>query len=95
MALDDLYFKAVPILRAAGIKAPVSYQRYIQSKTWKDKAKKARKRAGYRCKRCGRYLKHAQNLLNLHHKTYRNLGAEKRGETILLCNACHRAEHGL
>lgn len=93
--LNELYFRAVPILRAAGIKAPVDYKKYIQSKTWKDKARKARKRAGYRCHDCGRSFKNAQYFLNLHHKSYAHLGAEKKGELVLLCRECHAKRHNL
>lgn len=63
---------------------PVDYRRYIGSAAWKRKAAKIRRRAEYRCERCGRFAP-----LDVHHKTYRRLGYEIPADLVALCKRCH------
>lgn len=63
---------------------PVDYRRYIRSASWKRKAAKIRRRAGYRCERCGRALP-----LDVHHITYKRLGYELPSDLAALCKRCH------
>ena len=64
------------------------YDKYIQSKTWKRKAKAARKRAGWTCERCG-----VAAPLDVHHKTYVRFKRELARDLEALCRPCHEAHH--
>ena len=64
------------------------YDKYIQSKTWKRKAKAARKRAGWVCERCG-----VAAPLDVHHKTYVRFKRELARDLEALCRPCHEAHH--
>jgi hypothetical protein len=66
------------------------YAEYLATPEWKDRAKAARKRAGYRCQVCN-----ANNVkLNTHHRTYERIGHEDDGDLIVLCEKCHALFHG-
>tara|TARA_R110002110_G_scaffold95411_2_gene246373 strand:+ start:764 stop:1750 length:987 start_codon:yes stop_codon:yes gene_type:complete len=64
------------------------YDRHIQSKSWKRKAKAARKRAGWVCERCG-----VAAPLDVHHKTYARFKKELARDLEALCRPCHEAHH--
>lgn len=64
------------------------YQEYIHSDAWQRRRKRAIKRAGGKCQRCG-----STERLEAHHLTYARLGREKPADLIVLCHACHQAEH--
>jgi len=64
------------------------YDRHLQSKTWKRKAKAARRRAGWRCERCGE-----SRPLDVHHKTYARFKKELAKDLEALCRPCHEAHH--
>lgn len=55
----------------------VEYREYIQSKEWKAKAKAAKRRVNYCCKKCGN-LK-PEHLLHAHHLIYERLARSARG----------------
>ena len=44
------------------------------------------------CERCGAVLPSSH--MNVHHKTYKNIGNEKEEELCLLCENCHAIVHG-
>lgn len=75
----------------------MNYQQYLKTPEWIEFAKQERKRAGYRCKRC----KVTGKRLNVHHKMYRRdkhnqtWKLPKPGDTDVLCDICHRSEHGI
>ena len=61
------------------------YKSYINSKAWEEKARRIRRRDGYRCQICG-----ADDLpLEVHHLTYDNLGYEDDDDLITVCHSCH------
>lgn len=68
------------------------YQAYIKSPEWKAVAFKVRERDKV-CRCCGRT--EDQEVLTVHHSTYRNLynEGEHLEELILLCKRCHIAIH--
>jgi 5-methylcytosine-specific restriction endonuclease McrA len=66
-----------------------TYQDYLQSSLWIDKAIFFRELKGNKCERCGS----TQNL-NVHHLSYENVGNEHQKDLILLCKGCHEKEHG-
>lgn len=67
-----------------------SYPEYIRSRQWKQRAAAMIARANFRCQRCG-----SPRALNVHHLTYAHLGDEWAEDLIVLCNSCHKKEHGI
>ena len=66
------------------------YDEYLKTRHWKDFRKLALDHHGSKCNRC-----ESVSRLQVHHKTYANLGNEQLGDVEILCKSCHRAEHGL
>jgi|APGre2960657404_1045060.scaffolds.fasta_scaffold07124_1 5-methylcytosine-specific restriction endonuclease McrA len=66
----------------------VSYREYLSSKRWRAKRRKALDHYGCVCSRCG-----SDELLQVHHKTYKRLGHELMSDLEILCRNCHMAEH--
>lgn len=61
------------------------YDSYINSKAWDEKARRIRKRDGYRCQICG-----ANDVpLEVHHLTYDRLYNELDGDLLTVCHSCH------
>jgi 5-methylcytosine-specific restriction endonuclease McrA len=68
----------------------LSYHQYLGTPRWRALAKAARKRDGYRCRRCRR-----RRRLDVHHTLYPNRWSEDRlGNLVSLCRACHTGVHG-
>jgi hypothetical protein len=67
------------------------YSEYLRSPEWAEVRRVAVRRAGHQCQRCG--AKGGE--LNVHHHTYERRGYEDLWDLIVLCRACHRAEHGI
>ena len=65
-----------------------NYQEYLQTKHWKKVRKAALRRAEYRCQLCN-----SDKRLNVHHRTYENLGHEKECDVFVLCWKCHEKFH--
>ncbi len=75
------------------------YPKYLLSDHWKtvrDEVLEPIVAAGKnakgkpKCPRCGKY-----SSLQVHHKTYANIGRERAHELEPLCAKCHEKEHGL
>jgi 5-methylcytosine-specific restriction endonuclease McrA len=64
-----------------------SLSEYYKTSCWRSL--RAAWRKSY-CERCGQ-----RGRVSLHHRTYARLGRERREDLETLCDACHRAEHGL
>jgi len=64
------------------------YSSYLKSKHWKNFRKRMVKVKGYKCWLCG-----STHMLQLHHKTYIGLGAEKPNHVIWLCQKDHSLVH--
>jgi len=65
------------------------YAEYLESDDWKEKQKKALKRAGYCCQVCNSEMQ-----LNVHHRTYERVREEQDGDLTVLCHECHALFHG-
>lgn len=65
------------------------YREYINSQTWKERAKKIRKRDKHVCRLC--YTNKEE--LHVHHATYERLGVEDDNDLITLCASCHNKFH--
>lgn len=66
------------------------YPSYLRSKHWKDVKRRYYSKYGYYCKSCN-----WKRNLQLHHRTYKNIGNERLTDLESLCVKCHRMEHGL
>ena len=64
-----------------------TYREYIQSEEWSRKREYVL--LVYKsCACCGSAIR-----LQVHHKTYDNIGNEKMDDMIVLCNDCHKMLH--
>jgi hypothetical protein len=68
--------------------APDSYLAYLNSSSWRMTRNRALRLAGYTCHRC-----HGKRDLQVHHKTYERLGAERDSDLEVLCQTCHNHHH--
>lgn len=64
------------------------YQQYLLSDTWKSKRKRALRRDDYRCQACC-----AAPAVEVHHKSYQNIGDEPLFELVSVCKECHLQLH--
>lgn len=65
-----------------------SYEEYLSSLHWKETRSAALSKAGGKCCICN-----AESDLNVHHKTYERLGAERDDDLVVLCKQCHLIFH--
>lgn len=68
-----------------------SYNDYLQSNDWKEKAKRLKEQAEWRCQLCNK--KGTNSTLHAHHKTYQRVGHEEDNDIIILCSKCHAMFH--
>ncbi|MFM9106305.1 MAG: HNH endonuclease [Chloroflexota bacterium] len=61
---------------------------YYRSDPWRQRRRLKLAEAGHRCQRCG-----AGSMLQVHHRTYRRAGRERRSDLVVLCCTCHGREH--
>lgn len=67
----------------------VSYRDYLKSPHWYSfRARWYRKMGNPPCSRC-----HRSHALELHHRLYNRLGAERFSDVVGLCRSCHAATH--
>jgi hypothetical protein len=64
------------------------YEQYLRTPHWITTRRRAMLRAGRRCQRCESGYR-----LEVHHLTYLRRGCEAEGDLLVLCAACHEAEH--
>jgi 5-methylcytosine-specific restriction endonuclease McrA len=67
-----------------------TYNAHLASADWLALRADVMQRAGYRCEQCGTPWG-----LQVHHRTYEQMGNERPEDLIWLCRDCHRALHGL
>ena len=66
----------------------LGYNQYMKSDAWKAKRSEQIKRDGFQCQMCGTAIN-----LQVHHTTYENIGNEKIGDLVTLCEKCHKKIH--
>jgi uroporphyrinogen-III synthase len=66
-----------------------SFKDYLASDLWR-KNRKIAYVGQCTCEACRR-----KGSLQVHHKTYKNLGAERKKDLSLMCDECHREVHSL
>jgi len=64
------------------------YDEYLQTSHWHSKRYQALDRAKHRCQLCN-----SSKRLDVHHRTYENLGHEEPEDLIVLCRKCHEHFH--
>lgn len=64
-----------------------TYQDYLNSDEWKQKAGRERLK-NPRCSLCNQ-----RDRLHVHHRTYKNIGDEQEGDLVVLCANCHELFH--
>jgi 5-methylcytosine-specific restriction endonuclease McrA len=67
------------------------YKEYLRTRHWQHFKQEALKFYQYKCQLCS--AKDTQ--LDVHHRTYENLGCETFNDVIVLCNDCHGKQHGI
>jgi hypothetical protein len=65
------------------------YPRYLQTPEWSITRKAALVRAG---NACSLDATHTENL-EVHHRSYKHLGAELASDVLVLCHSCHHLHH--
>jgi len=76
----------LPTIRAA--RSREFYHAYLNSPAWRSRRNRAISLAGWRCERCT-----AKRDLQVHHRTYERLGAERDEDLEVLCADCHEGHH--
>ena len=66
------------------------YRAYLASPEWAAKRKHTLETQGRYCRGCG-----TQRHLQVHHRSYDNLGREQEGDLVVLCTICHQGVHAL
>lgn len=67
-----------------------NYSVYLQSQHWQQVKARYWKNHTRSCQVCG-----SVRFIELHHKTYRNLGHERNADPTTLCSTCHAGVHDL
>lgn len=74
--------------RLAKLRA-MPYHLYLRTPEWRRARAAALLRSGYAC---SLDVNHTERL-EVHHRTYENLGAERPVDLLVLCHACHELHH--
>lgn len=69
-------------------KRKLEYAEYLKTDHWQEMRAKALERAGYKCQLCS-----SEEMLQVHHNTYKNIGNEKLTDLVVLCRGCHSRFH--
>lgn len=75
-----------------GGRAGEAYAEYFRSPHWRATRQRMLERSSGFCQRCNRRFR--LTALDVHHRNYRCLGAERERDLEVLCRECHTAEHG-
>jgi hypothetical protein len=64
------------------------YRAYLLTDAWRSRRNRALKAAFFRCQKCS-----SKRGLEVHHRTYERLGAERDEDLEVLCRDCHEGHH--
>jgi 5-methylcytosine-specific restriction endonuclease McrA len=67
----------------------MKYEDYLQTLHWQELRRVVLSQAGNRCQVCN----DGDGILDVHHRTYENLGDEREGDVVVLCRSCHDLFH--
>lgn len=65
-----------------------AYREYLRSDHWRSTRRDALERAAHACQLCA-----SKYRLDVHHRTYDRLGAERPEDLTVLCRMCHEKHH--
>lgn len=68
-----------------------SYDEYLQSEHWHRTRQRILRRDSHRCRLCN--APGHKVVLNVHHRTYKDLGHEDENDLVTLCRKCHQTFH--
>lgn len=71
-----------------------TYKRYLKTHHWQQLRQQALDRANGKCEMCG-YIPWKKGVLQVHHKTYINVGNESLDDLIVVCARCHMELHNI
>ena len=69
------------------------YRAHMSSARWRNTRTDMIRLRGSRCEGCK--VEYPASQLEVHHKTYERMGAERIGDLMVLCPPCHRTEDAL
>jgi 5-methylcytosine-specific restriction endonuclease McrA len=84
---SDLY---APSEERAAELAAMPYRDYLLSPEWKERRRIEFGASQRRCQSCG-----SRGRLHIHHLTYERRGHELPEDLVVICERCHREEHGI
>jgi len=67
----------------------IAHEKYLRSDWWKSRAAAYRRTRSFICEVCG------GRGWQVHHRHYDTKGAERDCDLMLVCDGCHKREHGL
>ncbi len=74
--------------RLAALRA-MPYPHYLKTPEWRSTRQAALRRAGNACSLDATHT----DSLEVHHRCYENLGAERVADLVVLCHSCHQLHH--
>lgn len=69
------------------------YTSYLRSSWWQHVKREVLSEDHRMCQRCKRYQEDYGFTLDVHHKTYKRRGMEKREDLETVCRDCHKSIH--
>ncbi len=66
------------------------YKKYLKSAKWAMIRIDLFMLRGKKCEKCS-----SKHKIQVHHKTYKNIFKEEPEDLIILCDYCHKSEHGI
>jgi 5-methylcytosine-specific restriction endonuclease McrA len=66
------------------------YKKYLKSASWRLKKQELFNIVGRNCEKCG-----SKKNIEVHHLHYKNIFKEKIEDLKVLCDKCHKKEHGI
>lgn len=69
---------------------PTWYDKYRETPHWGEVRRVALAWADHRCQVCN----YQDQRLDVHHRTYERIGAERPADLTVLCRGCHELFHG-
>lgn len=89
VSLGDALALVLDDERSSVARPQMPYTEYLKTPHWQKIRRRALLRSGGICRGCHRGTWH----LEVHHLTYARCGAERDGDVLALCPACHAREH--
>lgn len=88
--LSDITDLVPEYLEYVGWLCALPYSEYLKTEHWQERRIAALFRYDFKCWKCG-----ATGGLQVHHLSYKFRGMESTEELMVLCEKCHKKEHGL